>query len=140
MEELLADELFWLTLTILSIPLHYAPYTLERIVKGGFFKALSDPQPDLEAKAPWAVRSQRAHKNAIENLILFAPMVITVELLGVNNEITSIAAMAYFVSRIAYLFVYTLGVPFVRPPLFGISLLATIILGVECLKAFFSML
>ena len=55
-----------------------------------------------------------AHVNAVENLVLFAPLVIILHLLEMNTELTAMATMLYFFSRLAHVVLFTLRVPILR--------------------------
>ena len=59
----------------------------------------------------WAARAQRAHKNMLENLILFAILVLATKLIGVSNEMTVLGAQLFFWGRVAFSIIYVTGVP-----------------------------
>ena len=55
-----------------------------------------------------------AHDNAIENLIVFAPLVLILNAIDYSDKWTVLACAVYFWSRVAHLIVYTLGLPVFR--------------------------
>jgi uncharacterized MAPEG superfamily protein len=70
--------------------------------------------PSDKAQSPWARRLMAAHTNAVENLIVFAPLVLTTRALGIATAVTAFACALYFWSRLAHVVVYTLGIPVLR--------------------------
>ncbi len=110
----MTTELFWLVLSILLTAILWLPYIINRLAEQGFFKALWDPDGETETKVAWADRLMRAHANAVENLVIFAPLVIICHVLGLNSELTAIAATLYFFSRLAHAVLFTLRVPVLR--------------------------
>lgn len=108
----MTTELYWLTLSILLTALLWLPYILNRIVEGGFVETvLRDPESVKHTKIGWARRMMAAHGNAVENLVVFAPLVLIAHVAGVSSEHTQFAAMLYFFSRLAHVVVFTLGMP-----------------------------
>jgi uncharacterized MAPEG superfamily protein len=84
-------ELYWLTLTALMTALFWVPYVLNRLVVTGLGATLAGSAPNQTVLSAWAQRANRAHLNAIENLAIFAPTVLTAHLLGISNQATKIA-------------------------------------------------
>jgi uncharacterized MAPEG superfamily protein len=50
---------------------------------------------------------QAAHYNAVENLVVFAALVLVAQDAGVSNNATIMACMIYFWARVAHLVAYT---------------------------------
>jgi len=117
----ISPELCWLILTILMTSLIWVPYVINRIIEMGLITALSESDADLTPKRKWANRMMKAHRNSVENLVLFAPLVILIEYLGANSSETALACAVYFWSRLAYIFIYTFGVPYLRTILFAVG-------------------
>lgn len=107
-------ELSWLVLTCIMTGLFWIPYILQRIIENGLLPALWDPQGLTQMNAAWAKRMRRAHLNAVENLAIFAPLVLTVQLTGTNTSTTAAACLVYFIARAVHFVVYTLAVPVLR--------------------------
>jgi len=114
-------EITWLTLTLLMTGLFWVPYILNRMYEHGIWAALYNPQPDTQPKAQWAERMMRAHANAVENLVIFAPLVIAIDISGVNSQVTAVACIVYFFARLAHFILYSLKVPFFRTVAFLIG-------------------
>ncbi len=125
----LSVELFWLTLTILMTAVIWVPYIANRLIEDQPWPALMNPQPDLRPKAQWAERLMRAHDNAVENLVVFAPLVLMVHVTGMSTALTANACILYFFARLIHLLLYTFGVPFFRTLAFFIGFLCQMVLG-----------
>lgn len=87
-----STELVSVALTALFTGLLWVPIILNRLAEMGPWKALRNPEPDVRPKAQWAYRLASAHRNAIENLVVFAPLAISVHILGIANDLTTSAA------------------------------------------------
>jgi uncharacterized MAPEG superfamily protein len=57
---------------------------------------------------------KQAHANAIENLVVFATLVLGAHIAGVNNEVTAIACAVYFWARVVHFVVLGFGIPWIR--------------------------
>ncbi|MDT8281558.1 MAG: MAPEG family protein [Gammaproteobacteria bacterium] len=125
----MTTELHWLTLTVLMTGLMWLPYIINRIVEQGMGFALWDPQGETKTQRAWADRMSRAHNNAVENLIIFAPLVLTLHLTNLNNELTAMACLVYFYSRLIHFLVFSFGVPLLRVPTFMVSVAAQLFLA-----------
>ncbi|HUO90891.1 MAG TPA: MAPEG family protein [Rhizomicrobium sp.] len=122
----MASELYWLTLTVLMTALFWIPYVLERMVANGLWPTLAGTyQP---ARPGWAERAIKAHGNAVENLVLFAPAVLVAHAVGVSTPATQAAAAVYFFARLTHFAVYVLGVPVVRTLAFAAGWAALIVI------------
>ena len=131
----LSPDLFWLTLSALATGLMWVPYIVRLIMQQGAIGATMDTQYETPQEARWARRCKRAHANAVENLAVFAPLVIVLHLTGAANTVTATLCAVYFFSRLAHFGVYTLGIPVVRTIMFAIGVgcqmwLGLILLGV----------
>ncbi len=108
----MTTELHWLTWSILLTALLWVPYILNRMMEGGFVETvLRDPEGRTATEVGWARRLMAAHGNAVENLMVFAPLVLIAHVVGISTALTQTAAMLYFFSRLAHAVVFTLGMP-----------------------------
>ncbi len=107
--------MYILTLTLLATGLMWFPYILNAIAVRGLVPQLgySDALPEL---SEWAQRAKRAHYNSVENLVIFAPLVIAHYLVtqGQEDSLVSTAAGVYLAARVAHYFFYTAKVPAAR--------------------------
>lgn len=128
----MSKELFWLTLTALMTALLWLPYILNRVTIRGLVTAMG--YDESKPHAPWAERAIKAHRNAVENLVVFAPLVLMIEALKLNGETTALACAVYFWARLVHYLVYTFKVPFVRTLAFAVGWVAMIVLALVLLK------
>lgn len=110
----LSPELASVAMTAMLTGILWVPLIVNRLLEMGPWKALKNPEPDVRPHANWAYRLACAHRNAIENLVVFAPLAILVHLLGAGNALTATAASVFFLSRLAHALIYTLGIPLLR--------------------------
>ena len=125
----LSEELYWLILTILMTSLYWIPYIINRMLEQGILNAIWDPLGSTYTEKPWANRMMQAHSNAIENLALFAPLVILVQITGMNTSTTATACMIYFFTRLTHFLVFTFAIPVFRVVTFLVGFGVQILLG-----------
>ena len=130
----MSTEIFWLTLTVPMTGLLWAPYILDRIMVRGLMGAMANPSPKDKGQSPWARRLMAAHTNAVENLVIFAPLVLTARALGIATAATAFACALYFWSRLAHVVVYTLGIPVLRTLSFAAGFVAEVLLVLAIFK------
>lgn len=107
-------ELTCLVVVTAFTGLLWVPYVLNRLVVGkGLLHEVGYPEAPTTL-SPWADRLKRAHTNAIENLVVFAALLLATSVVGVRNQTTMIAAEVYVVARVLHALAYTLGIPWVR--------------------------
>lgn len=106
-------ELFYLALVAAFTGVLWIPYILDRILVWGLLDAVGYPA-NPKPQSPWAQRLMRAHGNAVENLAVFAALVLTANAMGVSNGAIATAAVVYFWARVVHALVFTLGIPWVR--------------------------
>jgi len=120
----MTKELLWLTLTIILTGLMWVPYILDRIMARGLMGAMANPSRGDKPQSPWAQRLYFAHTNAVENLVIFAPLVLILDAQGHSTESTAIACAVYFWARLVHAVVYTMGIPVLRTLAFTVGFLA----------------
>jgi uncharacterized MAPEG superfamily protein len=69
----------------------------------------------------WAGRAARAHRNMIENLVLFAALVLIAAVTGKTGDMTLLGAQIFFWARLVYAFVYLAGIPWLRTGVWTVS-------------------
>ena len=126
---LLTPELFWLTCTVILTGLLWIPYIIDRCQVRGLGGAMANPSRDAKPHSPWASRLMFAHDNAVENLVIFAPLVLILNEIDYSTRWTVYATAVYFWARVAHLIVYTLGLPVFRTIAFTIGFFAQAVLA-----------
>src|ERR1700745_297208 len=122
-------ELFWLTLTVIFTGVLWTPYVLNRCQVRGLTGAMANPSRNDKPHAEWANRLMFAHDNAVENLVIFAPLVLILNAIDYSSKWTVLACAVYFWARVAHLIVYTLGIPVLRTLCWTVSWLAVVVLA-----------
>jgi len=113
-------ELLYLTWVTALTGLLWVPYILDRIAVWGLTDAVGYPE-NPKPQSPWAQRLMKAHVNAVENLVVFAALVLVAHAAGVANGVTAGACVVYFWARVAHLLAYTFAVPWVRTLAFAVG-------------------
>lgn len=75
-----------------------------------------------------AGRLERAFRNQLEGLVMYAPAVIVVTAADASGPFTEGCAIAYLAARIAYIPLYGFGVRWWRSAVWAIGFLATILM------------
>src|SRR5262249_53797881 len=81
--------------------------------------------------AGWAGRANRAHRNLLESLVLFAILVLVAQALGKLNAMTALGAQLFFYARVAYALVYIIGIPWLRTLIWGVSVVGLVIIFLQ---------
>ena len=123
----MSTELTFLTLTAATTAVLWMPIIANRLYEMGAWTALKNPQPDVRPKADWAYRLANAHRNAVENLAVFAPLAIAVHVLGIGDPLTGMWAATFFAARVAHAVIYTAGIPLLRTIAFFAGFLAQMV-------------
>jgi uncharacterized MAPEG superfamily protein len=106
-------EMLYLTLVALLTTLIWLPYSINLMMTHGVLAAVSNRDQPYPL-SPWAERSKRAHANAVENLVVFAAVVLVASAVNKFDAITAIAATIYFWARLVHYLVYAFGWIWVR--------------------------
>ena len=91
-EKPMTRELFWLTLTVILTGLLWVPYILNRCQVRGLSGAMANPSRNDKPHAEWATRLMFAHDNAVENLVIFAPLVLILAQIDYSTKWTVLPA------------------------------------------------
>jgi uncharacterized MAPEG superfamily protein len=76
----------------------------------------------------WAGRAQRAHRNMLENLVLFAALVLVAVAAQKTNSTTLAGAQVFFWARVAYAVIYVIGIPWLRTAVWAVSAIGLIMI------------
>ena len=128
----MTSELMSLTWVAALTTVLWIPYILNMIMVRGLVDAVGYPE-NPKPLAPWAARMKAAHSNAVENLVVFAALVLILNAAGVNNDTTVIACEVYFWARLAHFIVYAAGIPWVRTLTYAVSWFCIVALLLQAL-------
>lgn len=93
--------------------------------------ALAGNRDDLPALTGLAGRAKRAHLNMIENLVLFAALVLIAAVAGKANATTAMGAMVFFWARLAYAVIYLVGIPWLRTAAWFVSVVGMVMIACQ---------
>lgn len=116
-------ELQYLVWVTVLTGVFWIPYVLERFFIWGIRDTVGYPERPTP-QTPWARRLMRAHDNAIENLVIFAVLVLVADAIGLSNRVTAGACVVYFWARVAHVAAYIFAIPWVRTVAFTAGFLA----------------
>jgi len=125
-------ELKYLTWTALFTALMWIPYILNLIMVRGLVDAVGYPE-NPKPMAAWAQRMKCAHYNAVENLVVFAALVLIANAVGVRGEAIATASAVYFWARVVHYLVYTFGIPWVRTLAFAVGFVCQLVVAWQIL-------
>ena len=104
-------------------------------VTGAFLQVglpmLAGNRENLPEITGWAGRAQRAHRNMMENLPLFAALVLVAVAAGKTNDMTLLGAQLFFWGRLAYAAVYVAGVPWLRTGVWFVSVVGMVMIFLQ---------
>ncbi len=81
----------------------------------------------------WVGRAQRAHRNLLESLPLFAVLVLVAVTAGKTNGATLLGAQLFFWARLVYALVYYAGIPWLRTGVWAVSVVGMVIIFLQLL-------
>ncbi len=128
------NTLWWLAATLLMTVLLWLPYVLDRIAAQGVMGAMGY-DPTLPPGSEWGHRAKQAHANAIENIAVFAPLVVVHHLANSGGEDPAVttAVMIYFIARLLHYLVFAAKVPVLRTLTFFAGWGATVFVALRVL-------
>ncbi len=109
----MTSELMSLTWVTTLTAIMWMPYILNLIAVRGLVDAVGYPE-DPKPLSAWAAKMKASHSNAVENLVVFAALVLIADAANVSNATTVLACQIYFWARLVHLLAYTFAIPWVR--------------------------
>ena len=104
-------------------------------VQGAFMQVglpmLAGNRENLPTIAGWAGRAARAHRNMLENLVLFVALVVAAVLAGKTNNMTLLGAQLFVWARLAYAIVYVAGIPWLRTGVWFVSVIGMVLIFLQ---------
>jgi uncharacterized MAPEG superfamily protein len=95
--------------------------------------ALAGNRDGLAPFTGWAGRAQRAHHNMLESLVLFGALILVAVVAQRTNPATLLGAQIFFWARLAYAFVYVIGIPWLRTGVWAVSVVGLALIFVQLL-------
>ena len=128
----MSSELMSLTAVTVFTAVLWMPYILNLIAVRGIMDAVGYPE-DPDPLSPWAAKMKAAHANAVENLVVFAALVLIADAAGVSTGATVLACQVYFWARVVHAFSYTFAIPWVRTIAFVVGFGCQMVLALALL-------
>jgi len=75
----------------------------------------------------------KAHVNAVENLVVFAALVLAASAPGISNSAIGTAAIVYFWARVVHAVAYTFAIPWARTLAFTVGFGAQVVIALQLL-------
>ena len=130
----MTTELYYLVLVTVLTGILWIPYILDRIAVRGVGNAVGYPD-DPRPQSQWAQKLMSAHANAVENLVVFAALVLAADAAGISTPAIGTAAMVYFWARVVHAVAYTFAIPWVRTLSFVAGFACQAVIAWEILAA-----
>ena len=89
---------------------------------------LAGNRENMPEMSSWAGRAARAHRNMLENLVLFAILVFAARLVNVSNAMTLLGAQLFFWGRLAHAIIYIAGIPWLRTAAWLVSVIGLLLI------------
>lgn len=119
--------LFWST--ILSFVTILIP-SAEALYRNGLM-AQAGARDNLPDPTVFNCRAVRLRNNLLENLILFAALILIANAAGVTTDQTVLGAQIFFYARVLHAAVYLIGVPMIRPLIWATSVAGMVMIALE---------
>lgn len=129
-------ELVYLLLTVMLTGVLWIPVVISYVSTRGPLKPVDYKVAPTSPLPDWVNRANRAHLNAVENLAIFAPVVLIAHAAGVSTSITVTSAAIYFYARAAHAVVHITGFSLfmARTVLFTVAWIAFLAFSIEVLR------
>jgi uncharacterized MAPEG superfamily protein len=128
----MTSELMSLTWVAALSAVMWVPYILNTIAVRGLVTAVGYPDNPAPL-ADWAQRMKAAHYNSVENLVVFATLVLVANAAGISTDVTVLACEIYFWARLVHLLSFTFAVSWVRTLSFAIGWMSMVALLIQML-------
>ena len=92
---------------------------------------LAGNRENLPEMTGWAGRAERAHRNMLESLVLFAIGVLAARALNISNGMTVLGAQLFFWGRVAHAALYIAGIPWLRTAAWLLSVVGLVLIFLQ---------
>ena len=92
---------------------------------------MANARDNLGPSSVWQARTKRCVDNHREGLTMFAPLILVAFATNtIGGELTVWGAQLFFYSRVAHAVIYLAGWPYIRPVVWSIGMIGTIMVFV----------
>ena len=110
--------------------LQWVPYMLGR-TSGWGLPVLVGNRDNTPPDAPWVARAVRAQANMLENLPVFAVLVLVAHIVVPGNATVVLGTELFFWARLAYAAIYIAGIPWLRTLAWLVSVVGMVLILVQ---------
>jgi uncharacterized MAPEG superfamily protein len=89
---------------------------------------MANARDNLGPPSVWQARTKRCVDNHREGLIMFAPLVLIAAHQDISTTMTVWGAQLFFYSRVAHAVVYLTGLPYIRPLIWSVGIVGTVMM------------
>ena len=89
---------------------------------------LAGARDNLPPPSVFQARAKRVVDNHREGLTVFAPLVLAISIAHISNHWTVLGAELFLCSRVAHAVVYLAAVPLIRPLVWSVGLVGTVMI------------
>ncbi|HWA00809.1 MAG TPA: MAPEG family protein [Caulobacterales bacterium] len=123
----MSTELNLLTYSVALLFVLIMIQALAGVFKNGS-KVMAGNRDSLPPDSVWMARTKRVVANHIENLAVFAPIVLVAALARISNQWTVLGAQLFFYSRLAHAIIYLAGWPWIRAVAWTVGLVGIVLI------------
>ncbi len=123
----MVPELFYLLLSVGLCGVLWIPIVIERVLRIGLSETTGN-NLDEKMVPVWAKRLKRAHRNLVDNIIIFGILILILQVADKNSDTTGFASLIFFYARLVQSMSHIFGVTWVRTISFLIGWLATAVI------------
>ena len=124
-------------LTLVGCAVGLAVVQMLVAVTGSFLQVglikLAGNRDDMPKMTGWAGRAERAHRNMMENLVLFVALAVALVVAGKTSNSTLLGAQIFVWARLAYAVIYLIGIPWLRTGAWVVSMAGLVMMFVALL-------
>ena len=95
---------------------------------------LAGNREDVPSLTEWRGRAERAYRNMLVSLPMFAALVLVAHVAGVADATTALGAQLFLYARVVYAVVYLIGVPWLRTGVWAVSAAGLVVMAVPLLS------
>lgn len=92
---------------------------------------LAGNRDNMPAITGWGGRAERAHRNMLQSLVLFAILVLVAQVTNKLDSTTALGAQLFFWARLVYAGVYLAGLPWIRTGVWAVSVLGLLLIFIR---------
>jgi uncharacterized MAPEG superfamily protein len=95
---------------------------------------LAGNRENMPEMSGWAGRAARAHSNMLENLVLFAILVLAARAANISNGMTLLGAQLFFWGRVAHAIIYLAGIAWLRTAAWTVSVIGLLLMFLQLIR------